>query len=174
MDGLNLYIPGQGLESAGDPGEGREEPGLSFIMFSLQGETFAVPLSQVKEIIRVPHITWMPGAHAAVRGIINLRGTVVAVLELAALLGHPAVECDQRSRIVIAESGETEAGLLVEEVMGVETVTYAAMEQSMRTLDPGQRGIITAQAEVSGRLAGILDVDAIVERSRPAADFNRL
>lgn len=174
MDGLDFNILRREPDfSAGDPGRVREEPGLSFIMLTLQGETFAIPLSQVKEIIRVPHITWVPGAPAAVRGIINLRGTVVAVLELATLLGLPELVCDQQSRIIIVESSGAEAGLLVEKVLGVEAVAYAPMEQSMRTLDEQQRSIITAQAEADGRLIGILDADAILDRSRLAEGSNR-
>ncbi len=174
MDGINLNILGRsGALSADDPARGQEEPGLAVIMMMLHGEALAIPLSQVKEIIRVPHITWVPGAPASVKGIINLRGTVVAVLELAALLGHPAVECGQTSRIVIVDSAGAVAGLLVEEVLGVEEVAYAAIEPSMRTLDEQQRGYISAQAEAAGRLVGILDIDAILGNSRPAENFNR-
>ncbi len=172
MDELNLNILGRDAAlSADDPERGREEPGLAVIMMMLHGETFAIPLSQVKEIIRVPHITWVPGAPATVKGIINLRGTVVAVLELAALLGHPAVACGQTSRIVIVDSAGAVAGLLVEEVLGVEEVAYAAIEPSMRTLDEQQRNYVSAQAEAAGRLVGVLDIDVVLENSRPAENF---
>jgi len=149
--------------------QGRPEEKLAFILLQSTGETYAIEIGKVREIIRVPHITWLPGVPNNIRGVINLRGTVVAVVDLAVLLSHPVPEIGPKSRIVIAESSGATVGMLVDSVTGVAELPPAALEPAMRTLDELKRSLIVAQGEVEGNLVGILDVDHIVEKARPAA-----
>lgn len=89
------------------PIDERPEGAVPFVVLSIAGETFAIEIDKVREIIRVPQITWVPGAQSYVRGVINLRGRVVAVLDLAAMLGIAAFpECEVENHTQLVQAAD--------------------------------------------------------------------
>src|SRR5262245_38136438 len=74
-----------------------------YLSFHLTGEEFAFGILRVKEILEYDTLTRVPNAPSAVRGVINLRGSVVPVLDLALLFGLPATEVTKRSCVIIVE-----------------------------------------------------------------------
>jgi chemotaxis signal transduction protein len=116
------------------------------------GEQYALPVDSVREIAEMAEIAPVPGAPAGVLGVWNLRGDVLAALDLAALLGlEPAAE---PSRIVVAENGEARAGLVVESVARVGALPEAR--------EPADSHFLSASALVDGAPLGILDLDALL------------
>lgn len=89
-----------------------------------------IPISSIREISRVGEMTPVPDAPAAVRGVINLRGDVVTVLDLRTLLGLDSVPLTSESRWVIVDAAEERIGLIVDRVDDVRTV-YGAQEESL-------------------------------------------
>ncbi|HKA66753.1 MAG TPA: chemotaxis protein CheW [Solirubrobacterales bacterium] len=81
------------------------------------GEHYALPVERVREIAKIGQITPVPGAPAEVLGVWNLRGDVMAVIDLATLLGLDRGA--ELGRIVVAEEGDLRAGLAVESVVDV-------------------------------------------------------
>jgi purine-binding chemotaxis protein CheW len=77
----------------------------SLLRMAVGPETLAVPIEQVREILEVTRLTPLPRTPAFVRGVMNLRGAVVPVLDLAARLGLPPTTLGRRSCIVVVESG---------------------------------------------------------------------
>jgi purine-binding chemotaxis protein CheW len=75
-----------------------------YLSFQLAGEEFAFGILRVKEILEYDTITRVPNAPAAVRGVINLRGSVVPVVDLALLFGLPATAVTKRTCVVIVEA----------------------------------------------------------------------
>ncbi|HXH62576.1 MAG TPA: chemotaxis protein CheW [Gemmatimonadales bacterium] len=75
-----------------------------YLTFQLAGEEFAFGILRVKEILEYDTITRVPNAPAAVRGVINLRGSVVPVVDLAQLFSVPATTVTKRTCIVIVEA----------------------------------------------------------------------
>jgi purine-binding chemotaxis protein CheW len=75
-----------------------------YLTFQLAGEEFAFSILRVKEILEYDTITRVPNAPAAVRGVINLRGSVVPVVDLAHLFAAPATTVTKRTCIVIVEA----------------------------------------------------------------------
>ena len=86
-----------------------------YLSFQLAGEEFAFGILRVKEILEYDTITRVPNAPAAVRGVINLRGSVVPVVDLALLFNLPATAVTKRTCIVIVEARVDDQDL----VMGV-------------------------------------------------------
>ncbi len=113
------------------PGAGAGAPALAaaaapprqYLTFMLGGEVYGLGILVIKEIIEYGGLTTVPMMPAAIRGVINLRGAVVPVLDLAARFGRPASELGRRSAIVIveaeAEAGEGAAGAAAPQVVGV-------------------------------------------------------
>jgi len=74
-----------------------------YLSFQVAGESYAVGVLQAREIIEYSTVTRVPQAPAAVRGVINLRGSVVPVVDLAVKFGLPASEIGRRTCVVIVE-----------------------------------------------------------------------
>ncbi|MEH3120651.1 MAG: chemotaxis protein CheW [Sphingomonas phyllosphaerae] len=98
-----------------------------FVIFHSAGEMFAVPLAEVKEIIRVPDVVRMPLSPPALLGLANLRGTVLPVLDLRRLFNLPEVEIDDASRVVVLDQGQP-VGLMVDRMANVVTVDADRVE----------------------------------------------
>jgi purine-binding chemotaxis protein CheW len=88
-----------------------------FLSFELAGEEYAVEILRVKEIIEYDNLTRVPGMPPAVRGVINLRGRVVPVIDLALRFGLPESVITPRSCIVMVEIGTGDGAI----VMGIIT-----------------------------------------------------
>ena len=92
-------------------------PRTQFLSFVLAGEEYAVEILRVKEIIEYDNLTRVPGMPPAVRGVINLRGRVVPVVDVALAFGMPQSSITARSCIVMVEIGGDEGAV----VMGIIT-----------------------------------------------------
>jgi purine-binding chemotaxis protein CheW len=107
-----------------------------YLTFGLGKDTFAVDISPIREIIEYPGLTGIPMTPAFICGVINLRGTVVPVIDLSVRFGRPATQIDRRTCIIIVEiacegasGGEVQAlGILVDRVNEVLEVTPEQIE----------------------------------------------
>ena len=86
----------------------------SWVTFALADEIYALPVSHVQEILRINSITRVPHAPVPVRGITNLRGRVLAIVDLRVRLGLAAAETGTDSRILVTEARGRSIGLLVD------------------------------------------------------------
>lgn len=99
------------------------------VVFRLGAEEFGVPIESVQEIVRVPEsLTHVPKAPAAVEGVINLRGSVLPVVDLRRRLGLPTVERNDRQRIVVFLIRGVRTGFIVDAVAEVLKVPRHAIE----------------------------------------------
>lgn len=156
-----------GGDTSNFPGEENEDKS-SFLVFDLGDEAFAIAVEKAREVIRVPKMSWIPGANESVKGVINLRGNIIAVLRLAYLLGLPQQdeEISAANRVIVIESDGALVGMLVDSVNEVAAVAPGELEQTMRTLNDKQRSIVMAQTTVRDKIVGILDIDQVVAEAR--------
>lgn len=89
------------------------------VVFHLAGETYAVDIHQVREIIRVPQITKVPRTPEFVEGVINLRGNVIPVLDLRKRFGLGEGDDTSARRIIVVEMEERTIGMVVDAVSEV-------------------------------------------------------
>lgn len=89
------------------------------IGFNVGGTNFVAPVGDVREILYYPRLTQIPGTKSWVRGMANVRGTLIPIIDLKHYLGHPPVEIHARSRVLVIQNGELWAGLLVDSVSGL-------------------------------------------------------
>ncbi len=92
---------------------------LQLVVFSLGREEFAVEVTQVREIMRMEEITRMPKSPHFVEGIINLRGQIIAVVELAKRLNLESGEKSSDTRIIVVEAEDIKVGMIVDSVSEV-------------------------------------------------------
>lgn len=116
---------------------------MRHVVFRVSGEAYALPLEAVREVVLPqPPFARVPRVSEAVRGVMNLRGRVVAVVDLAALVGLAAQRLDgAAAQVLILEHGKRALGFLIGGVLGVEPL--AAPEGAA----PGLvRGVAAARA----------------------------
>ncbi len=102
--------------SAPDAGAGREWVGVAFRM---GGETFLVAREETREVLGYPAvITRIPGAKSWVKGLANVRGQLLPMLDLRQFLGSGSTAPGRNTRVVVANHREIPAGLIVDEVLG--------------------------------------------------------
>jgi purine-binding chemotaxis protein CheW len=122
------------------------------VVFSLGDEEYALPITQVHEIIRWTEPRSVASDEAWVRGVISLRGKIVPVYDLAARLGLPS-ERPEHAKIVIVETASDMAGVIVDDVEEVLTVDVDALDTVPAAGDPA----IEAIAKIDQRLVVLLD-----------------
>ena len=136
-----------------------------FVIFHVDGEAFAVVLSEVKEIIRMPEIVHLPLAPPSLEGLANLRGSVLPIVNARCLFGLADVAHDEATRVVILDHGQP-VGLVVDRMANVVTVEPEQIEGAERistTLDTDMlRGVIKGIAETG--MVMILDARGLIER----------
>lgn len=132
---------------------------MQLVVFALGDEEYGLPITQVQEIIRFSEPRSIPNPHASIRGVINLRGRIIPVCDLKLQLdvqadARPDAECE----IVIVESDAGSAGLIVDDVTEVMTVTEDQIES-----EAGSReGYLSGIAKVGERLIVLLDAPGLV------------
>jgi purine-binding chemotaxis protein CheW len=98
-----------------------------YVLFRAGGERFALPLSSVREVVLPqPPFARVPRSGAAVRGAMNLRGRVIALVELAALLDLPREPLATGGQVLVLEAERPSLGVLVQAVLGVEVLGATA------------------------------------------------
>jgi twitching motility protein PilI len=103
----------------GKPDEAHAGPEWVGIAFRLGGEAFLMAREETREVMAAPAaMTRVPGAKAWLRGLSNLRGQLLPVIDLRAFLGAGMTGVTRTTRVLVANHREIPAGLLVDEVMG--------------------------------------------------------
>lgn len=134
-----------------------------YLTFYIESQLYAIPSSQVVEIIRMQPITFMPNMPPFVKGIINLRGKIVPLIDLCMKFGKPDSEYNDRTSIIVVDAEELNVGLIVEAVNDVTDITENQITDSP-TLSKGNVnryvcGIATLESEV----AMLLDLEKVLK-----------
>ena len=139
-----------------------EAAGERLLVFAAEGHRYAVAIEAVKEIVPYRVATRLPGAPAHVVGLINLRGRLVTVTDLAVQLGSRAAGSERSSggSIILVESGARTVGMMVDEVRDVRPIVAGTVEPIQR--DEGTPGLLQSLARFDDGVAVILDMHALV------------
>jgi purine-binding chemotaxis protein CheW len=121
---------------------------------------FTLELSSVREIIPCRRMTRLPGASRFVAGLMNVRGTVVTVVDLGARLGEPSsVRAD--ASVMLVDQGGKVVGVAVDEVMDVQGLGDGALEAP--TAGGTMDGVVKAVARLGDEVLVVLDLEAILK-----------
>src|SRR3954470_2357414 len=137
-------------------------PELHLVTFSLDKEEFGIPISQVREVIRVNDITRVPQARQHVRGVTNLRGRILAVVEIRTRMGLSAAELTAKSRVVVVGAHERTLGILVDSVSQVIKVPEKSVAPAPEEVLSSNADYITGVARWNSRLIILLDLEKLL------------
>lgn len=108
------------VSARGLPAREQTRQEWSGIGFSLINHNFVVPLGQSSELLEVPSYTRLPNVKNWVRGVANVRGRLLPIIDLAVFLGHRLHNPQKLQRILVMESNDIYCGLLVDQSFGMQ------------------------------------------------------
>ena len=126
------------------------------VIFSLHGEQYALPITTVQEIIRHTEPRSLASGTPWLKGVINLRGKIIPVCDLAGRLGLPGHGCEH-PKTVVAETPAGTVGVIVDDVDEVRTVSTEQLEVTP-SADPDA---VTAIAKVDDRMVVLLNLTGL-------------
>ncbi|MDH3354445.1 MAG: chemotaxis protein CheW [Chromatiales bacterium] len=133
-----------------------------WVTFTLADEMYGIEVMQIREVLRSPEISPVPGAPSYVLGIINLRGNVVAIVDTRSRFGLPPHEVDDSSRIIILEAKDYMIGFLVDSVSEVAELRSAAVEPAPDTGSHGGAKYISGLYNRDDGLLILIDANKLL------------
>jgi purine-binding chemotaxis protein CheW len=136
---------------------------LHIVGFRVGREVFGVPISLVREIVRVPEITSVPDSPGFVQGVINLRGKIVSVVDLRLRFGEKNIKPTKKNRILVAEVQGKLVGLIVDSASEVLKIPESDIELPP-VFDQGELNYVTGVGKLNGRLIILIDLNRILQK----------
>ena len=146
------------LETDDDTSNGEH----TFLTFHVGGEEYAVPVAYVTEIVRLQKSFAIPDVPAYVRGVINLRGKVIPLLDVRNRFGLPDAAYTDRTVVVVLEVGEASTGLVVDAVSEVAEILPEHIESNLQIASASGRRMVKGMGKRTNGVSFLLDVDALL------------
>ncbi len=134
---------------------------LQIVICELADEHYGLDIARVFEIIRHQPITAVPRAPSFVKGVINLRGRIIPVVDLRDRFGMATAEPTKETRIVVAESSATRVGLIVDSVSEVLMLPLDAVEPTPEVAAGADAEYLRGIAKLGDRLVLLLELDGL-------------
>ncbi len=129
------------------------------VTFHLGSEEYGVEIGSVQEIIRATDITPVPGAQSHIRGVINLRGKIIPVVDLRRRFALRSIDASIAQRIIVVELGEKRIGMLVDGVSQVIKIPSGVVEEMPEEATSVDENYIKGVGKLDSRLVIILDLN---------------
>ena len=162
IDRETALAPQEDFDFGAHSREAERAPRESCIVFLLDGTGYAIPIRNVLELDAMPRITVVPNVPGFVRGITNLRGEIVAVLDLRTLLGMQRTDASQRGRILIVRTADQlSAALAVDDVRGAASLALGELVQPASPIQGKVARVLMGVGEHQNQVLNVLDVDKL-------------
>lgn len=135
---------------------------VEFVTFSAGNQSFSLEITQVREIRRWSPVTAIPHAPIEVLGVMNLRGSVIPIYDLAARFGLGATAENPRNVIVVAMHGNQTVGLLVEAVSEILSVSRDMIQDTPDIRSDVARQSITGVIPINEGMTRVIDLGAVL------------
>lgn len=116
------------LLAADLPSQPPRRDSWSGIGFRLGEHWYVAPMGEVAEVLHEPRCTLMPGVKTWIKGVANLRGRLLPVMDLGGFLGHALSKARKQRRVLVVEYQDIFVGLLVDEVVGMQHFAQDALQ----------------------------------------------
>ena len=137
-----------------------------YLTFALADEEYGLPVLKVREIIKMMEITQVPKVPAHVKGVINLRGKVIPIVDLRLKFGLPAQDATERTCIIVVDVGAQRRarmlGVIVDAVSEVLNITPTEIEQTPDFGEQINTDYMQGLAKVKSTVKILLDLDCVL------------
>lgn len=149
------------IHAAGLPEQASAQGAWSGIAFRLGKDRMLASLEDVAEILHMPDVTQIPGAAGWILGIANVRGNLIAVVDMHAFLGEKRTQITDRSRVLVVNQEGGNVGLLVDEVVGQRHMFDEDETNDNQFAESLIAGYITRQYAKEDEHWGVFDVTSL-------------
>lgn len=140
-----------------------EKKEYQLVVFKIGNEEFGVDISQVREIVRLLEITYLPKAPGFIEGVVNLRGQIVAIIDLAKRLGVSSSPRGDATRIIVIEIGDNVVGMVVDFVSEVLRLSAKNIEEVPGLIETEvPEHYIRGVGKLQDRLLVLLDLNRVL------------
>lgn len=141
----------------------KSESSVRVLKFVLGGEGYCVLITQVKEVIRVPDTTRVPMTPSFVKGIMNLRGEIISVIDIREFFGLAEIKKASDARVVVTDVSGYTVGILVDAVKGTDDIEESAIQAPLATLKQELRAFTKGQIQWQGDIFTLLDMGKVLK-----------
>lgn len=141
---------------------------LHLVVFRLEKEEYAIPIELVREVVRVADVTRVPHAPNHIRGVMNLRGRILPIVEIRTRLDLTPAVLTPASRVVVVEVAGRIVGLLVDAVGQVARVGESLIAAPPDEVRSAGAEAVTGVARVGNRLLVLLDLNRVLSAVQPS------
>lgn len=135
---------------------------IKVIVFQLQDEDYGLPLEQVRSIERMQPITRVPGVAPFIKGVINLRGLVIPIIDLRLRLHMEAATDLDQTRMIIVRAQDKEVGLIVDRANDVVDVPLDSIEPAPGSVGGQEDEYINGVVKVEKKLLMLLNLEYVL------------
>ena len=133
------------------------ENGGQILTYTVNNVEYAVDITMVTDIIELPEITVVPLMPDYIKGVINLRGKVVPVIDLRERFSLEKIDYDNKTCVIIINIQEISVGMIVDRVVDAENITTANIEESLR-----KNSYVSHLININGNMKLLVDYDKII------------
>ena len=156
-------------EEAWDDDEDIDAQKDKFLTFQIADEEFAIPIGHVIEIVGIQKITEVPDMPDFVKGVINLRGKVIPVMDVRLRFRMPSVAYDDRTCVVVVSVGDVTIGLVVDTVSEVVDIPEINISAPPRFSSSTSGRFVSGMGKIGDAVKIIVDVEKLLHDEELAA-----
>jgi purine-binding chemotaxis protein CheW len=127
---------------------------LEALAFSVAGETYGVETCHVREVCQLKDLTAVPCTPPFIAGVMNLRGQILAIVDLRKFFELPARGLTDLNRVIVLKGGNNELGLLADSIDGIRSVTASDLQEGLPTLTGIRERFLKG---ITGQMLAVLD-----------------
>lgn len=143
------------------------EDGLQIVGFRLAGEEYGIDIMCVQEIILPGAMTELPQVPEFIRGLINLRGSIIPVIDLRMRFGLKVSDQTDESRIIVTEVGSRTVGIVVDAVSEVLRISSSQIDPAS-TIGTMDQAYIKGLVKLEQKLLILLEIESLLEQEIPS------
>ena len=133
-----------------------------FLTFILGDEVYGIAILKVREIIKLMDITTVPRTSDYLKGVINLRGKVIPIVDLRSKFSMPEIEHTQETCIIVVEVNQTSIGIIVDSVSEVSNIKSGEIEEAPHLGQDIDTNFILGLGKTKERIVILLDIEQVL------------
>lgn len=147
----------------------RADDAGEFLTFSLGRQEYGIDIRNVREIRSYEAVTQIANAPAYLKGVVDLRGTIVPIIDLRTRVGLANVDVDERTVVIIVDINGRMTGVVVDGVSDVLTLTASQIKPAPTLSGDARHAYIRGLGSVEGRALILADIEKLIDVVRTAA-----
>ena len=137
---------------------------IQLLIFRLSNEWYAVESKEVREIVKLGKITYLPLSAKHIAGIINLRGRILSVTDMKKIFNLAQEEVSDTTRLVVIKNEIMETGLLVDEVTSIASISKNKIDPPINTISSEIKEYIKGEIKIDNRFVVLLNITLLFEK----------